>query len=71
MRHADIKQTEQYAHLCDNIAHRVVAVLDAKATKKADLMKLENGSSGGLTQCDFSHQGKHALMRKTPDKTGD
>lgn len=74
MRHADIKQTEQYAHLCDNIAHRVVAVLDTKAANKADVMRFERDGSAGLThyvtQCDFSHQGHLALMRKTPDKTG-
>ena len=33
MRHADIKQTEQYAHLANNVGHRVVRVLDSAPAK--------------------------------------
>lgn len=36
MRHADIKQTAQYAHLADNIAHKVVTVLDDRRFSGSD-----------------------------------
>ena len=60
---ADIQQTEQYAHLADNIGQRVVEVLDLKR----DSVHWNGTVTHYTSQHLFDSQKEVILGRKTPE----